>query len=121
LAQEISYFASHYFESHVLSSNNRVDRNDDLITKNATQPTLSVFKLSGRSYGKKKGNIRWLDDKEVVAAQLLQHSCNIRWLDDKEFEQLMSPPANRTPVTSSSTVGNGDNDHQIWIVPEEDG
>ncbi|XP_049397370.1 uncharacterized protein LOC125861545 [Solanum stenotomum] len=33
----------------------------------------------------------------------------------------MSPPANRTPVTSSSTVGNGDNDHQIWIVPEEDG
>jgi len=86
LAQEISYFASHYFESHVLSSNNRVDRNDDLITKNATQPTLSVFKLSGRSYGKKKGNIRWLDDKEVVAAQLLQHSCNIRWLDDKEFE-----------------------------------
>ncbi|XP_049406263.1 uncharacterized protein LOC125869906 [Solanum stenotomum] len=70
LAQEISYFASHYFESHVLSSNNRVDRNDDLITKNATQPTLSVFNLSGRSYGKKKGNIQWLDDKEVVAAQL---------------------------------------------------
>ncbi|KAH0722671.1 hypothetical protein KY290_005330 [Solanum tuberosum] len=40
---------------------------------------------------------------------------------NQEFEQLMSPPANRTPVTSSSTVGNGDNDHQIWIVPEEDG
>ncbi|KAL3361326.1 hypothetical protein AABB24_014301, partial [Solanum stoloniferum] len=67
---QASYFASHYFESHVLTSNNRVDRNDDLITKNATQPTLSVFNLSGRSYGKKKGNIRWLDDKEVVAAQL---------------------------------------------------
>ncbi|KAH0633005.1 hypothetical protein KY284_035791 [Solanum tuberosum] len=33
----------------------------------------------------------------------------------------MSPPTNTTPVTSSSTVGNGDNDHQIWIVPEEDG
>ncbi|KAH0724260.1 hypothetical protein KY285_003657 [Solanum tuberosum] len=33
----------------------------------------------------------------------------------------MLPPANRTPVTSSSTVGNRDNDHQIWIVPEEDG
>ncbi|KAH0657658.1 hypothetical protein KY289_026406 [Solanum tuberosum] len=33
----------------------------------------------------------------------------------------MSPLANRTPVTSSSTIGNGDNDHQIWIVPEEDG
>ncbi|KAH0636006.1 hypothetical protein KY290_036406 [Solanum tuberosum] len=33
----------------------------------------------------------------------------------------MSPPTNTTPVTSSSTVGNGDNDHQIWIVPEKDG
>ncbi|WMV45969.1 hypothetical protein MTR67_039354, partial [Solanum verrucosum] len=33
----------------------------------------------------------------------------------------MSPPINRTRVTSSSTVGNGDNDHQISIVPEEDG
>ncbi|WMV54399.1 hypothetical protein MTR67_047784, partial [Solanum verrucosum] len=28
---------------------------------------------------------------------------------------------NRTPVTSSNTFGNVDNDHQIWIVPEEDG
>lgn len=70
MAQEISYFASHYFESDVLSSNNRAGRNDDLVKNNATQSTLSVFNLSGRSYGKKNGNIRWLDDKEVAAAQL---------------------------------------------------
>ncbi|KAM3232531.1 hypothetical protein P3L10_017890 [Capsicum annuum] len=70
LAQKISYFASYYFESHVLCSNKRVGRNDDVIEKNATNPTLSVFNYPDRSYGKKDGDIRWLDDKEVATAQL---------------------------------------------------
>ncbi|KAM3301535.1 hypothetical protein P3S67_016037 [Capsicum chacoense] len=33
----------------------------------------------------------------------------------------MSPPANRTPATSSNIVDNVDNDNQIWIVPEGHG
>ncbi|MCE2055336.1 hypothetical protein HAX54_042430 [Datura stramonium] len=33
----------------------------------------------------------------------------------------MSPPTNMTPATSCSTVGNADDDYQIWIVPKEDG
>ncbi|PHU02852.1 putative voltage-gated potassium channel subunit beta [Capsicum chinense] len=40
------------------------------LKKNATHPTLSVFNYPSRSYGKKNGDIRWLDDKEVDAAQL---------------------------------------------------
>ncbi|PHT97344.1 hypothetical protein BC332_33731 [Capsicum chinense] len=70
LAQEISYFASHYFESRVLCSNTRVGHNDDVFEKNATHPTLLVFNYPSQSYHKKYGDIRWLDDKEVVAAQL---------------------------------------------------
>ncbi|KAF3653315.1 hypothetical protein FXO38_15686 [Capsicum annuum] len=50
--------------------NKRVGRNDDVIEKNATNPTLSVFNYPDRSYGKKDGDIRWLDDKEVATAQL---------------------------------------------------
>ncbi|KAH0776407.1 hypothetical protein KY290_007818 [Solanum tuberosum] len=38
-----------------------------------------------------------------------------------ECTQDLTTTSWRTPVTSSSTVGDGDNDHQIWIVPEEDG
>ncbi|XP_070024698.1 probable transposase-like protein At4g04430 isoform X2 [Nicotiana sylvestris] len=34
---------------------------------------------------------------------------------------MMSPPANMTPATSSSTVGNDDDEHRMWIKPEADG
>lgn len=37
-----------------------------------------------------------------------------------EDEQLKSPKTNRTPAPSSTT-DNVNDDHQIWIVPEEDG
>nr|XP_009757557.1 PREDICTED: uncharacterized protein LOC104210361 isoform X2 [Nicotiana sylvestris] len=40
---------------------------------------------------------------------------------NQETEPLMSPPANMTPTTSCSTVGNGDDEHQIWFKPEADG
>ncbi|KAM3379108.1 hypothetical protein P3S68_011521 [Capsicum galapagoense] len=33
----------------------------------------------------------------------------------------MSPPSNRTPVTSPNIVDNIADDNQIWIVPEGDG
>ena len=68
LVQEISHFSSHYFESHVLSSNNKIGRNDVFTEKYANQPTLSVFNPSGRTYDLE--STRWLDDKEVAAAQL---------------------------------------------------
>ncbi|XP_060195115.1 uncharacterized protein LOC132624338 [Lycium barbarum] len=37
---------------------------------------------------------------------------------NQETEPLMSPSTNVTPATSFSTVGNGDDDQRIWIVPE---
>lgn len=46
LAQEISFFASHYFESHVLSKSNRVDHNDDLIKKCYSTNYLGLLSFS---------------------------------------------------------------------------
>ncbi|KAH0685599.1 hypothetical protein KY290_017086 [Solanum tuberosum] len=40
---------------------------------------------------------------------------------NQEAEPLISPPDNRTPTPSSTIVDNVNEDHQIWIVPEEDG
>ncbi|OIT31915.1 hypothetical protein A4A49_58223 [Nicotiana attenuata] len=40
---------------------------------------------------------------------------------NQETEQMMSPPANMTPATSFSTVGNGDDEHRMCIKPEADG
>lgn len=46
-----------------------------------------------------------------------QTQSNQSYLINQEREQLFSPQTYKTLVTSSSAVGNGDNHHQIWIVP----
>ena len=68
LTQEIAYFSSHYFGPQVKSSRTRVRRNDWGVVNDDREPSLSVFNLPGRTSGKCKE--RWLNDKELAAAQL---------------------------------------------------
>lgn len=65
LVQETSYFGSHYFEPHAqYSSTTCVDEG---IHQEHIKPTLSVFKQFGQTAG--KCDERWLEDKELMAAQ----------------------------------------------------
>lgn len=67
LAKETSYFCSFYFENHVPTKRNRVNRNDDG-GPSTNPPSLSVFDLPGRAAGKPTD--RWLKDRELMAASL---------------------------------------------------
>ena len=68
LTQEIAYFSSHYFGSQVKSKRTRVRRNDYGVVNDDREPSISVFNLPGRTSGTCKE--RWLNDKELAAAQL---------------------------------------------------
>ena len=68
LCQETSHFCSYYFESHVQTMRNRVNRNDAGGLPETSQPNLSIFKFSGRAAGSCRS--RYLNDKEFAAAHL---------------------------------------------------
>ena len=68
LCQETSHFCSYYFESHVQSMRNNVDRNDDGGVGKTIRPTLSIFNHSGHSTGTCKS--RYLNNRELSAADL---------------------------------------------------
>ncbi|KAM3303073.1 hypothetical protein P3S67_014103 [Capsicum chacoense] len=56
-------------------------------------------------------------EKDIVQSKRRRGKAPI----NESFEIFAAASANRTPSTSSGIVDNVDNDHQIWIVPEEDG
>lgn len=68
LCQEVAYFSSYYFESHVPSLRTQSRRNEFDIQQDEFPKTLSAFSLQGRSAGKQKG--RYFTRKEVEAAHL---------------------------------------------------
>jgi len=68
LIEETSTFCSYYFESHVQSKLNKVDRNDDGGDVDCPDGCLSIFTHPGRPSGKEKS--RYLSDEEYNAARL---------------------------------------------------
>nr|GMC79747.1 uncharacterized protein LOC110608905 [Ipomoea batatas] len=69
LLEEASSFCSYYFEDHVSTKHRNVPRNADCSESivDEYEETLSIFKYSGRAFGKAKG--RYMTDEEYKAAQ----------------------------------------------------
>nr|GMD07948.1 uncharacterized protein LOC109179592 [Ipomoea batatas] len=69
LVEEASSFCSYYFEDHVSTKHIIVPRNADgseyIVDEH--EETLSIFKYSGRAFGKAK--VRYMTDEEYKAAQ----------------------------------------------------
>lgn len=66
--EEASAFCSYYFEEHVRTKHRNVPRNDDeCIEEDEHADAISVFKRSGRAFGKAKK--RFLTEKEYNAAR----------------------------------------------------
>ena len=68
LVEEISTFCSFYFESHIQTKQNRVDRNDDGDEVDAPNGCLSIFTHPGCAIGKEKKC--YLIDEELKAATI---------------------------------------------------
>ncbi|XP_058000739.1 uncharacterized protein LOC131178813 [Hevea brasiliensis] len=68
LVEEASNFCAHYFESHVITWDRQVPRNDDGGDNDEIEENLSIFKYPGRPYGRAK--TRWLGDDEYKAAHI---------------------------------------------------
>ena len=66
IIEEISTFCSFYFESHVQTKLNKVDRNDDGAEVDVPYGSLPIFTHPGRAVGKEK--TRYLTDAELKAA-----------------------------------------------------
>ena len=66
LVEEASTFCSHYFESHVITRNRKIPRNDDGGELSANEGNLRIFTYPGRSHG--RATIRMLTDCELDAA-----------------------------------------------------
>ena len=68
IIEEISTFCCFYFESHVQTKLNQVERNDDGGEVDAPDGCLSIFTHPGRGVGKER--IRYLTDVELKAATI---------------------------------------------------
>ena len=68
LIQEPSTFTSYYFQPHVETRLNKIDRNDDGGEVDALDGCLSIFMHPGRPAGKMKE--RYLSENELDAACL---------------------------------------------------
>ncbi|XP_031116582.1 uncharacterized protein LOC116020237 [Ipomoea triloba] len=69
LVEEASSFCSYYFEDHVSTKHRNVPRNADSseYVVDEHKETLSIFKYSGRAFGKSKA--RYMTNEEFKAAQ----------------------------------------------------
>ena len=69
LVEEASAFCAHYFEPQVYTKQRKVPRNCDYSMGGGSEHEgmLSIFKNTGRSYGRVKSRF-FLDDKEYHAA-----------------------------------------------------
>ena len=68
IIEEISTFCSFYFESHIQTKINKVERNDVGGEVDAPEGCLSIFTHPGRAVGREK--IRYLTDVELQAANI---------------------------------------------------
>ncbi|KAL6548832.1 hypothetical protein OROHE_008677 [Orobanche hederae] len=66
LMEEASSFCSYYFEEHVGTKARNVPRNED-VDEDDREDIISLFRQSGRAFGKKK--TRYLTDNEYNAAR----------------------------------------------------
>nr|GMC51112.1 uncharacterized protein LOC109179592 [Ipomoea batatas] len=102
LVEEASSFCSYYFEDHASTKHINVPRNADgsEYIVDGHEETLSIFKYSGRAFGKAK--VRYMTDEEYKAAQtyVLLNCSEVEPFIEVYIEELKrsQPNISSTPI-----------------------